>query len=153
MNTSDLLDSLTFSSMFNVMQAGMWLLNDLEDYLRPKNLSQARLTVLLMLKEKGEGILNPAEIARMTGKTRPGITRMILRLEAEGLITVSKQEKDARSKSLQLSQEGELLLDEIIPAYNERIRSMSESLSEEDKELLNTLLKKIRFLDTQKVLL
>ena len=50
------MNDLTFSAMYAVLQSGMWLLNDLEAYLRPLGLSQARLTILLNLSAAKDGL-------------------------------------------------------------------------------------------------
>lgn len=147
------LDDLTFSAMYNIMQSGMWILNDLETYLRPLGMSQARLTVLLMLQEESGRILKAKDIAKTTGKSRPAITRMIEKLSEEGLVLVDEDDIDGRVKRLMLSEAGMQLLEKIVPEYNERVRIMSAKLSIEDKQQLNILLGKISFFDAEKVLL
>ncbi len=153
MKDSTKLDDLTFSAMYNIMQSGMWILNDLESYLRPLGMSQARLTVLLMLQEETGKVLKAKDIARTTGKSKPAITRMIEKLSEEGLVLVEGDDTDGRAKRLMLSEEGARLLEKIIPEYNERVRIMSAKFSTGDKLQLNRLLKQISFFDEEKVLL
>ncbi len=147
------IDDLTFSTMYNIMQSGMWLLNDLEHYLRPFNMSHARLTVLLMLKESNRREIRPKDIAKITGKSKPAITRMVEKLLHDGLISIDQDELDGRVKKLSLTSEGNSLLKRIIPEYNKRIIKMSSSLSNNDKLQINTLLKKVNYLDDERTLL
>ncbi len=147
------IDDLTFSTMYNIMQSGMWLLNDLENYLRPFNMSHARLTVLLMLKESNRREIRPKDIAKITGKSKPAITRMVEKLLHDGLISIDQDELDGRVKKLSLTSEGNSLLKRIIPEYNKRIIKMSSSLSNYDKLQINTLLKKVNYLDDERTLL
>lgn len=146
------IDDLTFNAMYSVLQSGMWLLNDLETFLRPYDLSQARLSILLAIQESEEGNINPNVIAGITGKSRPAITRTIEKLSKDGLIAVEQDLADGRGKKLRLTAASEELLEEIVPEYNKRICEMSSSFSESDKEQLISLLKKINFLDKEKVL-
>lgn len=146
------MDDLTFFSMYNVMQSGMWLLNDLESYLRKYDFSQARLVILLNLKESADGSINPAEIARITGKSRPAVSRMIEKLIADGLIISAINRMDGRSKKLKITEQGQEFLDKIIPEYNKRILAMAERLNTEEKKNLIRLLCKINFLDESKIL-
>ncbi|MDC7126929.1 MAG: MarR family transcriptional regulator [Spirochaetales bacterium] len=143
------IDDLTFNAMYSVLQSGMWLLNDLEAYLRPLDMSQARLSILLEITAS-DGIVSPNEIARITGKSRPGITRTIEKLSESGYILISRDFSDGRRKKLALTPKGEELLNQIIPEYNRRILAMSSELSDDEKLELIRLLGKINFLDKDK---
>ena len=146
------IDELTFYTMLNVLQSGIWLLNDLETYLRPLNMSQARLSVLLSIDNSSDGIISPKELAKITGKSRPGITRIIDKLSGDGFISMKHNHVDGRSKQLCLTKKGKGLLSKIIPEYNVRIMNMSSKLTNEEKRILNTLLGKINFLENDRTL-
>ncbi len=62
--TQNKLDDLTFFSMLSLLQGGMWLLNDLENYMKPFGLSQGRLSILLAITESQGGIVSPGDLAR-----------------------------------------------------------------------------------------
>ncbi len=140
----DRIDDLTFSAMFAVLQSGMGLLNDLEEFLRPLGMSQARLSVLLAVTETKEGFVSPHELSRITGKSRPGITRIIDKLGEDDYLTINRDYRDGRRKQLALTKKGQDLLDGIIPEYNRRILGMSADFSDGEKRELLRLLGKIR---------
>lgn len=144
------IDDLTFTAMYSVLQSGMWLLNDFESYLRPLDLSQARFTILLAINESVDGIISPNEIARITGKSRPAITRMIEKLSGNNLLSINKNFHDGRRKKLALTEKGQTLLNQIIPEYNRRVLAMSSGFTDEEKHQLIKLLGKINFLDKEK---
>ena len=144
------LDNLTFSALYGLLQGGMWLLNDLEAALMPRGLSQGRLTILLQVSSGRE--VNPADIARITGKSRPTSTRMIDRLVADGLLMVSPDPADARRRILTLTRDGRHLLLDVVPDYNDRLRRMSRRLDDRDKADLLRILGKIDFLDSDKTI-
>ncbi len=146
------LDDLTFTAIFGILQSGMWLLNDLETYLKPFGLSQARLSILLAIEESADGMISPHEIAKITGKSRPGITRMIERLEKDGLLSIHLNTSDGRMKHLSMTLKGRGLLERINPEYSKHILEMGKQLTDNDKEQLITLLEKLDFLDAEKCL-
>jgi DNA-binding MarR family transcriptional regulator len=146
------LDDLTFYSVYSVLQTGMWLLNDLESYLKPFGLSQGRLAILLSILESKEGHINPKYIAEITGRSRPTIARMIEKLELKGLIEVKAVIEDARQKQVRLSSKGQALLEQIIPEYNKRIQQIVVELDKQDKQELLSLLVKLKFPGTEKSL-
>jgi DNA-binding MarR family transcriptional regulator len=151
-STQNKLDDLTFFSMLSLLQGGMWLLNDLEIYLKPFGLSQGRLSILLAITESQTEIISPGDLARRTAKSRPTVTRMIERLDKDGLITIHSDKDDRRSKILSLTDKATKLLEKVIPVYNERIRLMSAALNDGDKRRLITLISKIDFLDADRVI-
>ena len=146
------IDDLTFNTMYSVLQSGMWLLNDLESYLRPLNLSQAKLSILLAIKESADGIISPNEIAQITGKSRPAITRAIEKLSETGIVSISIDNSDGRRKRLSLTESGQKLLDKIIPEYNKRLIEMSSEFNQDEKVQIIHLLRKIKFLHKEKQL-
>ena len=138
--------------MLNLLKSGIWLLNDLETYLRPLNMSQARLSILLYIENSAEGIINPKDLAKLTGKSKPGITRMMDKLFENGFISIKQDDVDGRKKKLCLTKKGKQLMGKIIPEYNLRIMEMSLNLTNEEKQTLNKLLGKINFLEKDKTL-
>lgn len=151
--SSTQLDDLTFYSMLGVLQSGMWLLNDIEIFLRPFGISHGRFSILLAIMEAGDEAVQPVVLARMLGKSKPAITNMIERLKTDGLIVTKDNHQDRRSFNLKLTAEGKELLQSIIPAYNQRVARMSAGLTEQDKHHLLELLGKIRFQDSKKKLI
>ncbi len=138
--------------MLNLLKSGIWLLNDLETYLRPLNMSQARLSILLYIENSSEGIISPKDLAKLTGKSKPGITRMMDKLFENGFISIKQDDVDGRKKKLCLTKKGKQLMGKIIPEYNLRIMEMSLNLTNEEKQTLNKLLGKIKFLEKDKTL-
>lgn len=148
---SNSLDEQTFRSMYGILQGGMWLLNDLENYLRPFEMSQGRLSILLNILDSPAGNIHPAEIATMTGKSRPTISKMINRLVEDGYVR-DLPDTDGRIRNLEITEKGHSLLTSIVPGYNQRVRQMTKKLSSNDKKKLIEILSKIDFLDSDKSL-
>lgn len=144
------IDDLTFNSLYSVLQGGMWLLNDIENFLKDYNISHGRFSILLSMKQSGDETLLSAEMARILGKSKPTISNMIKRLEKEGFILCERQEEDSRGKKLLLTEKAEEFLNRVIPLYNERIAEMTSLWNDDDKRELISLISKIQFPDPKK---
>jgi len=142
---TDKLDELTFYSLLSVLQGGMWMQNDIEKFLKPYGLSHGRFSILLTLLENEESDVIHKDISSFLGKSLPTITRMLERLTADGLIRVRQAEKDKRMKTFHLRTQGKKLIDEIIPAYNKRLREIGSGLSSDEKAQLMSLIAKLNY--------
>lgn len=143
-------DDLTFFSMLSVLQSGMWLLNDIESFLKQFDLSHGRFSILLAMKQSSDGSAISQQLAVMLGKSKPTITRMVGKLQAGGFVTVTGDNDDGRKKRLVLTAKARALLAKIVPQYNQRIRKMSAGLTHKDKRDLLRILSKVNFLDPLK---
>ena len=143
-------DDTTFYALLALLQGGMWLLNDIEAFLTRYNISHGRFSILLAILESPGKATLPAETAVVLGKSRPTITGMIKKLEADGLIMTETPDADGRKKVLVLTEKGENLLEEIIPAYGKRLDFMGKNLTDREKKHLMNLISKISFFDPEK---
>ncbi len=145
-----MLDNLTFYSMLSVLQGGLWLLNDLEEFLKKYNLSHGRFSILLAVMESSESSMIPAEMALMLGKSKPTISKMVKKLEEDHFLCITKDGKDKRIKRLSITGKAEELLNTVIPDYNKRIIEMSSGLSDTDKSQIMKIISKINFLNSER---
>jgi len=145
-------DDLTFYALLSVLQGGMWLLNDIEDFLKPYGISHGRFSILLALLQSADQALISREIAVLLGKSKPTVARMLERLASDGLIRLHGDSADGRKKRITLTAKATALLGRIVPAYNSRIASMSRDLTATDKRSLMRIIAKIDFLDPRKAI-
>ena len=142
---TDRIDDLTFHSLFNVLQAGMWLQNDIEKFLAPYGLSHGRFSIMLAILENGSESVVQHEIALFMGRSKPTITKMIKTLEKDGLVENTGRGSDGRTKQIRLTAAGNELLQQIIPEYNKRLLKISSHLTIADKTQLMSLLAKLEY--------
>jgi DNA-binding MarR family transcriptional regulator len=145
-------DELTFYSLLAVLQGGMWLLSDIESYLRRYRLSHGRFSILLSLVESAESPLAGTDLATILGVGKPTITRMIGRLIGDGYLTAAADESDRRRKKYLLTQKASALLRRINPGYLRRLGVISGNLSGNDKQRLIEILSRMNFLDPRKTI-
>ena len=99
--------------------------------------------VLLELERAG-GELRPREIAKETLFARYSVTRLVDRLEKQGLVKRGVCPEDARGAVIQITQKGRKLRTKMWPVYAAAIeRHFAEKLSDSQAEQLGKLLRKI----------
>jgi DNA-binding MarR family transcriptional regulator len=100
--------------------------------------------VLIELYEAPERRLRMAELARRVVLSRSGLTRLVDRLEAEGLLTRDRVEGDRRGAYAVLSEAGVEAMRGAWPAYERGIlRYFASALSEDEIATLSSLLSRI----------
>jgi len=136
---------LTFYSLFSVLQGGMWLLNDLENFLKKYHISYGRFAILLAITDSQNNGIKPVELANVLGKSKPTISKMLKKLHEDGFIKINQHQADGRSVAVSLLKKGQYILNRIIPEYNRRILKMSAQLVEGDMRNLINIIAKIQF--------
>lgn len=136
-------DEFTFESLVGVLEKGVAMQNDIEEYLRPYNISHGRFSILLTLYGYPDYWLSPTFLAKKLRKTKPTITGMMKKLIKNRMVIEKIDEDDARRKMYQLAPEGYDLLKKIIPKYNKRIIEIGSTLTLEEKVQLKRIVGKI----------
>ena len=99
--------------------------------------------VLLELERAG-GELRPREIASQTLFARYSVTRLVDRLENQGLVERVACPEDARGAIIQITKKGRKLRQKMWPAYATSIKNhFADKLNEKNAEQLGQLLNKI----------
>jgi DNA-binding MarR family transcriptional regulator len=100
--------------------------------------------VLIELYEAPERRLRMAELARRIVLSRSGLTRLVDRLEGEGLLTRDRVGGDRRGAYAVLTEAGVSAMRSAWPVYERGIiRYFAAALSDEESATLQTLLAKI----------
>ena len=107
------------------------------------HMSQGRFTVLILLNRKPELPLTPADLADRAGVTRATMTGLLDGLEADGLVTRTGQTEDRRRISVSLTPKALDVLGELMPVYFRMVKLTVSRLSEEERDLLDSLMRKL----------
>jgi DNA-binding MarR family transcriptional regulator len=100
--------------------------------------------VLIELYEAPERRLRMAELARRVVLSRSGLTRLVDRLEADGLLTRDRVGEDRRGAYAVLTEDGVDAMRGAWPIYERGIaRYFAAALSEEETTTLESLLSRI----------
>lgn len=106
-------------------------------------LSEGKLTVMIVLYQSANGIA-PSKLADTAGVTRATISVMLQRLIRDKLVYSFSHETDGRAKFVALTETGRRFMDEILPEHFLRTARLMDNLTEEERDTLILLLKKIR---------
>lgn len=109
------------------------------DHLRRFGLTLAQFEALAHIRNFAP--ITQTDLARGLTVTGGGISRMLTRLEAEGLIS---RQQDWKTKHISLTEEGAELLERAYPSQLEQQASLfDEVLDEAEKTQLHALMKKL----------
>lgn len=100
--------------------------------------------VLLELDGAQEGALRPSELAERTLFERYSVTRLVDRMEKQGLVERIPCPDDARGAIIQITEKGRTLRREMWPVYSAAIKKrFADRLDDDDAEQLAKLLAKL----------
>ncbi len=114
----------------------------LETVLSKYNLNIAKFNILMIIKHAGgkDGI-QQNEISKRLLVTASNITKLLDKLERDGMITRNNKENDRRVKLIMITPSASKLLDKTWAIYQKEIKSITEKMqSKQAKELNNKLL-------------
>ena len=118
------------------------LYDSVSRYLEPHGLTPGKLNILLAIKHQGgaEGI-RQVELSKRLIVTPSNMTKLIDKLEKEGLVTRSALAGDRRVNLMKITPQGTKLLDEVWAGYNQKLKDLVGVLPlARQKELSRTLL-------------
>ncbi len=119
------------------------LFNDMSSYLAHFQLTPAKLNVLMIIKHQGKDKgLSQIDIGKRLLVTASNMTRLLDKLEKEGLIVKVAQAGDKRVKVIKVTPKASKLLDDAWPGYVARLHSLSDRLNPAEQKQMAGLLNK-----------
>lgn len=115
----------------------------LQTYLGSYELSEGKLTVLMLLREAPDYSLTPSKLAELAGVTRGTITGLLDGLEHAKLIGREDHPGDRRMLTIYLTTRGFDLLNQVVPDHLQRIKALMANLDEPERQQLLALLAKL----------
>ncbi len=101
--------------------------------------SQSRILIII----NQTGSITQRELTKRLGIQPGSASEVIAKLENAGFITRMPSEKDHRTTDIKLTEEGKILAEEAAGQRNIRHQKMFSCLSEDDKDMLLTLLERL----------
>jgi DNA-binding MarR family transcriptional regulator len=137
-------ESLEQEAVLNVLHTADVLLQRITAVLKPFKLSHSQYNVLRILRGAGPEGLACREIGERMITRDPDITRLLDRLEARGLLTRTRDQKDRRVITARITEEGRRLLDALDQPIAEVDRQPLQHLGEPRLRTLIELLELAR---------
>jgi DNA-binding MarR family transcriptional regulator len=136
--------SLEQEAVLNVLRTADVLQQRLTAALKPFKLSHSQYNVLRILRGAGPKGLACREISERMITRDPDITRLLDRLEARGLLTRARDQKDRRVVMARITSEGQRLLEVLDRPIVEVDRQLLQHLGEQRLRALIELLELAR---------
>ncbi|HEX6349018.1 MAG TPA: MarR family transcriptional regulator [Candidatus Dormibacteraeota bacterium] len=111
---------------------------ELVDY----GLTTQQATVLVLARVHGEGGIG--HLAEPLGTDTAGLTRLIDRLEAKGLVARRNSERDRRAVVIELTPAGEALLPHLTSAFRRVHQRLQEAMPAEHLEQFQESVRRLR---------
>ncbi len=132
-------------TLLNIIATAARLMGEAQDLLRPYNITESQLNVLMMLKfQTDDGTLNQTELGNMLFVKRSGVTGLVDRMEKAGLVQRSSDRSDRRVNLVSMTEEGRKLLARVEGVYFTRIEEIASALNGQEQERLSRMLERIR---------
>jgi len=136
------LDFTAMAAVSNIYRAANAIRNQMErDVLAEADLSWAAFTVLFVLWIWGDQ--QTRHLAAEAGVTKGTLTGVLKTLEKRGLARRQAHDEDGRLVVVSLEPDGLTMIERLFPAFNAGEAKASSSLTEDEKEQLAYLLRKI----------
>ncbi|PGS46442.1 MarR family winged helix-turn-helix transcriptional regulator [Bacillus sp. AFS041924] len=129
-------------SFLLLMQTSKEIHDRIKIQLAKNNIGITEFSVLEVLYQKGQQTIQ--QIGNSILVSSGSMTYVIDKLEQRGLLIRSDCPNDRRVIHVTLTDDGNGLMDEIMPKYNEFVNQMFKSLDSDESEMFVQLLKKVR---------
>lgn len=118
---------------------------EMEARLSRYGITQGRFMLLKLIYHSSEAHLTPSVLAQQAGITRGTVSGLIDGLERDGLIERKRQQgSDRRVVTVQLTQAGLMLMDQLLPQYLEGMDMLMSEFTLEDRAALINLMDKLK---------
>jgi MarR family 2-MHQ and catechol resistance regulon transcriptional repressor len=107
-------------------------------------LSKSSLNILMLLRHGSDEGMQLHDLGELLLVSRANITGLIDHLEDKGYVKRLVDPQDRRARHARITQKGEALLDEFMPVHYRNLKGLLRGLSEDERETLVGLLKKVR---------
>jgi DNA-binding MarR family transcriptional regulator len=124
-STAELLDEEELAAWRGMLRAHAELTKELDaELVRKHNLPLSSYEVLLYLADAPDGRMRMAELADSVLLSRSGLTRLVDRLEREGLLKRERCESDARGYFAEITPKGRRLFDAARRTHLDGVRAL-----------------------------
>jgi DNA-binding MarR family transcriptional regulator len=136
--------SLAEEALLNLERTADRLKRDLQQTLKPFGLTSTQYNALRILRGAAPNGLTCSQLGERLVSADPDITRLLLRLARQGLITRRRGPDDKRVVLTRISAQGLALLESLVPITDDAVRQRLAHLSESQLQTLIDLLEEAR---------
>lgn len=126
---------------YNLRKAQIAVFQNFQNAVAPYDITPGQFGVLILISENTG--LSQSELGTAVGIDRSTMVAVIDRLESRGWVVRAPSPNDRRSYALELSPEGERLVEELIPKVRAHERAIAGDLTKEEQAMLISMLRRI----------
>ncbi|HWJ34707.1 MAG TPA: MarR family transcriptional regulator [Steroidobacteraceae bacterium] len=126
-----------------ILHIGRGMASLLEHEIRPFGLAEAEFRVLTALFSQPDGDAHPTELCAKTSQSPANMSRISDALVSRGLITRVSSVHDRRKMVLHITDQGEELVQRLLPMLYGPLREMFADFSQEEQQKLIAQLKNL----------
>lgn len=115
--------------------------DEMTNYLNDFGLTPGKFNILFTIKHRGkEKGISQVDVSKQLIVTKSNLTKLIVKLEKDGLVTRSALAGDRRVNMLIITPKGSQLLDRLWDGYNTRLKDLLSSMEANKQKMLSSLL-------------
>ena len=137
-------DSVQSEAILNIVRTSAQVQHALHLQLKPYGITETQYNSLRILRGAGPSGLTCAEIAERLVNQDPDITRLVDRLQRQGLVRRERGEKDRRVVLTKITSAGLARLKEIDPVVGNTVSALMSHLSSAELKTMIALLERAR---------
>lgn len=140
--------SLQLKVMLNIIYTSNWLLDRQNQVFKKKGLLAQHYNVLRILRGSLPQPLSPSDIKEVMLDKCNDLTRLVDKLERNGLVNRSISPLNRRRVDIVISENGLQLLNELDAVIDKETDLLKSKLNDVEAEFVNNILDKIREMDS-----
>jgi DNA-binding MarR family transcriptional regulator len=138
-------ESLQQEVFLEVLRTGNAMVDDLVELLRPHGLTQPQYNVLRILRGAEPGGLPTGEVGeRMVVSREPDVTRLLVRMEDQGLVARERRAENRRFVNVRITREGLRVLKALDAPVSLMHKRQLQHMTRRELESLAGLLERAR---------
>ncbi|MEM0961622.1 MAG: MarR family transcriptional regulator [Bacteroidota bacterium] len=149
MTLGELIQQSRFSSpsqeaLLNVLATASYITSEMGSTLADSGVTQAQYNVLRILRGGHPEPYACSEIAGRLLDRTPDVTRLLVRLERQGLVRRQRAEHDRRVVEVEITEAGLELLETLDAPVSDTLERLTAHLDDAELQAISTLLERVR---------
>lgn len=131
-------------AFLNIMYTGTWILSNINQVLKPYDLTEPQYNVLRILRGQHGNAIPLYEIQDRMIQKMSNVSRLIDKLLDKGLVVRNECRDNRRRVDIKITKKGLEMLDEVDPALGKLYDAMARNLKKDEARHLGEMLDALR---------
>ncbi|MBN9485100.1 MAG: hypothetical protein BGO70_11060 [Bacteroidetes bacterium 43-93] len=131
-------------ALINIIYTGSWLVNRINQVLKPFGISEPQYNVLRILRGQNGNPMNLFEIQSRMVQKMSNVSRLIDKLLEKGLVERNERKENRRMVDIFITEKGLTMLKDVDVPLQKSLKNILENLSKDEAAQLAIWLDKLR---------